>query len=64
MQESDQQKRKQEQVKYGVYYDDDYDYMQHLRDVNELNDVGPSEVYQIPAKQQQPDTKVNTDYDG
>jgi len=27
-------KRKEEQKKYGIYFDDDYDYLQHLRDVN------------------------------
>nr|CAG4648025.1 EOG090X08PQ [Moina brachiata]SVE93096.1 EOG090X08PQ [Moina brachiata] len=25
-------KQKEEQTKYGIYYDDDYDYLQHLRD--------------------------------
>ncbi|KAG7213301.1 hypothetical protein KM043_002600 [Ampulex compressa] len=29
-------KRKEEQQKYGIYFDDDYDYLQHLRDVNSL----------------------------
>lgn len=27
-------KRKEEQRKYGIYFDDDYDYLQHLKDVN------------------------------
>nr|CAG4642616.1 EOG090X08PQ [Evadne anonyx] len=31
----DKVKRKEAQVEYGVYYDDDYDYLQHLRDVNQ-----------------------------
>jgi protein LTV1 len=30
----DAAKRKEEQKKYGIYFDDDYDYLQHLRDVN------------------------------
>ncbi|XP_011707008.1 PREDICTED: protein LTV1 homolog, partial [Wasmannia auropunctata] len=30
-------KRKEEQQKYGIYFDDDYDYLQHLRDVNTLS---------------------------
>lgn len=30
----DATKRKEEQKKYGIYFDDDYDYLQHLRDVN------------------------------
>lgn len=31
------EKRKEEQQKYGIYFDDDYDYLQHLRDVNTLS---------------------------
>jgi len=33
----DNEKRKEEQQKYGIYFDDDYDYLQHLRDVNTLS---------------------------
>jgi len=40
-----------EQRKFGVYYDDDYDYLQHLKDVNELNDVGIVEHFRISADQ-------------
>lgn len=29
-------KRKEEQQKYGIYFDDDYDYLQHLKDVRTL----------------------------
>ncbi|XP_054003020.1 protein LTV1 homolog [Hylaeus anthracinus] len=29
-------KRKEEQQKYGIYFDDDYNYLQHLKDVNSL----------------------------
>ncbi|OXU28929.1 hypothetical protein TSAR_007434 [Trichomalopsis sarcophagae] len=29
-------KRKEEQQKYGVFFDDEYDYLQHLKDVNTL----------------------------
>lgn len=32
----DDNKRKEEQQKYGIYFDDDYDYLKHLRDVNSL----------------------------
>lgn len=35
--EVDREKRKEEQQKYGIYFDDDYDYLQHLRDVNPLS---------------------------
>ncbi|XP_023715960.1 protein LTV1 homolog, partial [Cryptotermes secundus] len=31
---SDAAKRKEEQKKYGIYFDDDYDYLQHLHDVS------------------------------
>lgn len=30
--------RREEQRKYGVYFEDDYDYLQHLRDVNYVSD--------------------------
>ncbi|XP_014479763.1 PREDICTED: protein LTV1 homolog [Dinoponera quadriceps] len=33
----DSEKRKEEQQKFGIYYDDDYDYLQHLRDVKSLS---------------------------
>ena len=39
--------RKEEQRKYGVFFDDDYDYMQHLKDVNELNEVAPMESMDV-----------------
>jgi len=40
-----------EQMKYGIYYDDDYDYLQHLKDVSELNDVGIIERFHISTDQ-------------
>ena len=45
----------EELKKYGVFYDDDYDYMQHLRDVDELYAVdtfaqrAPTEKKKVPA---------------
>ncbi|EGI59157.1 Protein LTV1-like protein, partial [Acromyrmex echinatior] len=33
----DNEIRKKEQHKYGIYFDDDYDYLQHLKDVNTLS---------------------------
>lgn len=40
-----------EQRKYGIHFDDDYDYLQHLKDVEELHDVHPgAEVYGGDAK--------------
>jgi len=40
-----------EQRKFGIYYDDDYDYLQHLKDVSELNDVGIIERFHISVDQ-------------
>lgn len=34
------EERKEEQRKFGVFFDDDYDYMQHLKDTNEIYQVG------------------------
>ncbi|XP_074657652.1 protein LTV1 homolog [Tubulanus polymorphus] len=46
------QKRRDEQAKFGVFFDDDYDYLQHLRDVDELNRVEPiEERFRIAAKE-------------
>lgn len=33
----DSEKRREEQRKYGIYFDDDYNYLQHLKDVNKLD---------------------------
>lgn len=33
----DSEKRKEEQQKFGIYYDDDYNYLQHVRDVKTLS---------------------------
>jgi hypothetical protein len=32
----DPQAQKEEQQKFGIYYEDDYDYLQHLKDVSEF----------------------------
>jgi len=37
--------RKEKEQKFGVYFDDDYNYLQHLRDVRELSQVEPTDVY-------------------
>uniref|UniRef100_A0A8D0EDK9 Protein LTV1 homolog n=1 Tax=Salvator merianae TaxID=96440 RepID=A0A8D0EDK9_SALMN len=41
-QKGDDEKRREEQRKYGVFFDDDYDYLQHLKEAS-----GPSEL--IPS---------------
>ena len=33
-QQQDPVKRKEELTQYGIFFDDDYDYLQHLKDVN------------------------------
>ncbi|XP_060609479.2 protein LTV1 homolog [Anolis sagrei] len=38
-QKGDEEKRREEQRKYGVFFDDDYDYLQHLKEAS-----GPSEL--------------------
>lgn len=47
--------RREEQQKYGVLYDDNYDYLQHLKDVNDLSNVTLSEpvpsLYQSKLKE-------------
>ncbi|XP_046473342.1 protein LTV1 homolog [Neodiprion pinetum] len=35
--ETDIAKRKEEQQKYGIFFDDDYDYLQHMRDSNQIS---------------------------
>lgn len=52
-----QNTHKAEQEKYGIYFDDDYDYLQHLRGVREAVewDNLDLEVYTIRNE----DTKVN-----
>lgn len=37
-----EEQRREEQRKYGVFFDDDYDYLQHLKEAS-----GPSEL--VPA---------------
>lgn len=41
----DTEKRREEQRKFGVFFDDDYDYLQHLKEpcgTSELVAAGPS----------------------
>lgn len=37
------EKRKEEQRKFGVFFDDDYDYLQHLREASQ-----PAELVSAP----------------
>ena len=38
-QDGDVASHKEEERKFGVFFDDDYDYMQHLKDLNEIYQV-------------------------
>lgn len=38
---ADEQKRKEQQRKFGIYFDDDYNYLQHLKDVDLIPDWEP-----------------------
>lgn len=44
----DPTKRREEQTKFGVYFDDDYNYLQHLKNANEVYCLeGVEERYRI-----------------
>ena len=47
--------QKEEQKKYGIDYDDDYDYMQHLKGIDEFRDDDDVEIVEIgPAREPKP----------
>ncbi|XP_023223889.1 protein LTV1 homolog [Centruroides sculpturatus] len=56
---TDYQKRKEQERKFGVYFDDDYDYLQHLKDVDLVPDWEPvlervrisNDEYQMEVKE-------------
>jgi hypothetical protein len=57
------EKRKEELLKYGIYFDDDYDYLQHLRDTQEVSNVEWDFCERIYAPQEIPEsdgTEKNT----
>jgi protein LTV1 len=37
--QSDPAKKKEELKKFGIYFDDDYDYLQHLKDSKEVSNI-------------------------
>jgi protein LTV1 len=49
--------RIEEQRKFGIYFDDDYNYLQHLRDVNPLTEWQP--IYDQKDDQNSVETKSN-----
>jgi len=52
-------KRKEEQQKYGIYFDDNYDYLQHLRDVNTSSCEWVRVENANSKEDKQKDTKIN-----
>lgn len=53
------EKRKEEQRKFGIYFDDDYNYLQHLKDVNAVADWEPViHRERIPAPQASGDAQA------
>lgn len=52
---SKKDKQKEDQMKYGIYFDDEYNYLQHLKDVNEGYDLEPVvERFQVQSSLQKP----------
>ncbi|XP_074846548.1 protein LTV1 homolog [Carettochelys insculpta] len=43
-QKGDEEQRRAEQRKYGVFFDDDYDYLQHLKEASGASELVPSNV--------------------
>ncbi|KAK7574144.1 hypothetical protein V9T40_011335 [Parthenolecanium corni] len=52
---NNKEKIKEELVKYGIYFDDDYNYLQHLRDVNKTN----VEWVEVPKNSKPEKQKLN-----
>ncbi|XP_033737224.1 protein LTV1 homolog isoform X2 [Pecten maximus] len=51
-------KKKEEERKYGVFYDDEYDYMQHLRETNEAYVLEAVDDKRISSKREQQAVKI------
>jgi protein LTV1 len=39
LKELSKEEKLEEQQKYGIFYDDEYDYLQHLKDLNEVYEL-------------------------
>ncbi|KAK1803033.1 hypothetical protein P4O66_021569 [Electrophorus voltai] len=55
------EKRKEEQRKYGVFFDDNYDYLQHLRETSQAAELVSASR---PHRDARPLTSEEEDYDG
>jgi protein LTV1 len=51
LQSEDKEKRKEEQREFGIYYEDDYDYMQHFKSTDDHDvELQPIERIKIKAE--------------
>ncbi|XP_013200048.2 protein LTV1 homolog [Amyelois transitella] len=56
------EQRREEQMKYGIYFDDDYNYLQHLKDTKEVTMVlQPKSTHKGKEKSQKPSADEETD---
>lgn len=53
-----QKKNKDEEAKYGIYFDDDYNYLQHLKECQS------NDFVLLPASTNYDKEKVNTSING
>lgn len=44
------EERRAEQRKYGVFFDDDYDYLQHLKETSGPSELIPSSTFSVPNR--------------
>ncbi|XP_077207003.1 protein LTV1 homolog [Paroedura picta] len=49
-QKGNDEKRREEQRKYGIFFDDDYDYLQHLKEASETSELVPSSIQSQQGK--------------
>lgn len=58
----EEEKRKEELIKYGIFFEDDYDYMQHLRDTEEAYSLEPVERFRISEKSTEKQVSTGIDH--
>lgn len=53
------EERRAEQRKYGVFFDDDYDYLQHLKEPSGPSELIPTSTFSVPNREDEnKDTSV------
>ncbi|XP_055060284.2 protein LTV1 homolog [Misgurnus anguillicaudatus] len=60
---ADVDKRKDEQRKFGVFFDDDYDYLQHLKDVSQTTELISAPNVRRDARLRMPELEDDDDED-